>query len=74
MGFPYGDALYGRGLYSRRPDWWRDKSCYNNQWAAKTCQDGAWAASGTDTPTWGRIAATRRRSGVSADFKAVGTR
>lgn len=37
MGFPYGDGLYGKGLYSRRPDWWRDKACLNDNWAAQAC-------------------------------------
>lgn len=38
MGFPYGDGLYGKGLYSRRPDWWRLKDCVNDNWDEKTCE------------------------------------
>ena len=42
MGFPYSDGLYGRGLYSRRPDWWRDKTCVNDQWSAVVCDHSGW--------------------------------
>lgn len=43
MGFPYGDGLYGKGLYSRRPDWWRKKECINDQWARQTCDVSVWS-------------------------------
>jgi hypothetical protein len=43
MGYPYSDARYGSGLYSRRPDWWRDKACANDAWTGKTCPPLAWA-------------------------------
>jgi hypothetical protein len=42
MGFPYGDGLYGRGLYSRRPDWWRDRTCQNDAWGGIRCEAVAW--------------------------------
>lgn len=49
MGFPYGNGLYGKGLYSRRPDWWRTATCVTEAWAAQACATPAWtpqAASG----------------------------
>lgn len=42
MGFPYGDGLYGKGLYSRRPDWWRGKDCEQSGWSSSICDKIVW--------------------------------
>lgn len=48
MGYPFSDARYGSGLYSRRPDWWRDRACLNDAWKGKAC----------DAPTWNTTTVT----------------
>ena len=52
MGFPYGDGRYGMGRYSRRPDWWRDTRCVQDNWAAQTCDVSAWSPVSKDPPRW----------------------
>jgi hypothetical protein len=73
MGFPWGNGFYGLGLYSRRPDWWRDKTCVNDEWAAQSCDPPAWTPSqsadalpawspaATETPAWTPIQTPRAR-------------
>lgn len=44
MGFPYGDGLYGKGLYSRRPDAWRPRDCKPPPWIGESCGPSPWSA------------------------------
>ena len=42
MGYRYGERKYSEGLYSRWPDWWRDKTCAHEQWTAQACAPALW--------------------------------
>lgn len=50
MGYRYGERKYSEGLYSRWPDWWRDKSCENGVWADLSCETKAWEPVATPEP------------------------
>lgn len=68
MGYPYGDALYGSGLYSRRPDWWRDRACENEEWVPNTCEElpwvpvtppqEVWTSAGQSSAAWAPVVPT----------------
>jgi len=69
MGFPFGDGLYGKGLYSRRPDWWRGRACGQEGWQTTACGPSVWTPTpppaGAWTPALGQRRGAVRLSGGS---------
>jgi hypothetical protein len=59
MGFPFGDGLYGRGLYSRRPDTWRNRPVQTRDWTVTTSGAPAWTVAPAESPAsprpWKRV-------------------
>lgn len=64
MGFPYGDGLYGKGLYSRRPDWWRGKACANDGWSIGDCPPNPWAPAAPQPTAWGLMKGAKATKSV----------
>ena len=44
MGYRYGERKYSEGLYSRWPDWWRDRMCGEEDWTTPVCDSPGWTA------------------------------
>ena len=42
MGFRFGERKYSEGLYSRWPDWWRNRACLNDVWDQAACAPPVW--------------------------------
>lgn len=52
MGSPFGLALYGKGLYSRRPDWFRNTVCEPVTWGDAACRPAPWMPAIAVPPVW----------------------